>query len=694
MRRDTTYFASHDSAQLGKRLVERVEQYDKHALVRHMDERLASAYRYYYDTPPVIMRGGEQGELADVRINHSRALVGALLNLITAPKLVWTPRAATFSYRSVRQTELASAVLEHYWHHKQVGAICNQAVEEAIAFTEGFVLVEWDSMAGSPYIPDPASPERVIRTGDVTFTNVSSWDVIRDPNKRAWKDLDWVVVRVWRNRFDLVARYPDKADRILSADSGFEKGRNTYSPSRMGPDTDDIPLYLFYHKAGAVLPFGRETRFLATGEILEDGPLKFDTIPLHRVTPAELINTPFGYSAYLEILAVQELSDSIHSSIATNITTFGTQSIAVEESSPLQIDEVAGGMRVIYYPPNGRPPEPLQLTRSPPEAFQYLKDLKSYQELLMGLNAVVRGEAQSDRLSGSALALLQSQALQQASALQGNYIEMVQAIGTSVIRIIRSAASVPLKISVVGRTRLNVVRETAVTRDSLADVDEVFVEVGNPISQTAPGRFELAKELVQMGMVKSPEQLQQVLDTGRLDPLTQGAREELVNILRENEEIASGTVPPAMLHDNHMLHGREHPTPVASPEARRDPTVIQAYIEHMHQHYALYFGVPPEAILADPLYRERMLILTGQAPPPVMAPPMPGGPMPAPGPEGMPGGSPAPAGDELPDGAPMPGPQSAPGPGGDQPALPRPPVNPATGERWNPQDGGGLVPTG
>lgn len=690
MTRDRKYFAAADAQSIGAKLVEKVEQYDKHDLVRFVDQKLATAYHYYYDTPPVVMRGGDQGELAEVRINHSRALVNALLNLIVAPKLVWTPRAASLNYKSVRQTELASSVLEHFWHNKQVATYCTQAVEEAIAFTEGFVLAEWDPMAGAIYAPDPTDDTKVIRTGDIRFTSVSSWDVIRDPNKKSWRDLDWVIVRVWRNRYDLAARHPELAESILAADSDVEVDkRQRSSTSRQGPDTDDVPVYLFFHRPCAALPWGREVRFLANKTVLTDERLEYDSIPLHRVSPSELIGTPYGYSAHLEILGVQELSDSIHSAIATNITTFGVQSISVEEGTSLQVDDLAGGMRVLYRPPNSEPPQPLQLTKSPPEAFQYLKDLKAYQELLMGLNAVVRGEAQSDRLSGSALALLQSQALQQASALQGNYVQMVQALGTTVIQIIRRRATVPLKISIVGRQKLNLVREASISADELSQVDEVFVEVGNPISQTAAGRFELAQQLVQMQMVRSPEQLQQVLETGRLDPLTHSTREELVNILRENEDISQGSAPRAMLHDNHLLHGKEHTAPVASPEARKDPSVLSAYTAHMHEHYSLYYGVPPEMVETDPLYRDRMLILTGQNPPPPMAPPMPPG-MPPPGPETGPGSppGPGPAPDAPPEALAPPAPGTAPGPA--QP--PMQPENPATGQRWNAVDGGGAVP--
>lgn len=713
---DAQYFASARRDEVGERILSKIQQYDNHELVAQVSARLFSAWRYYFGYSPegfhstsVVARGGQQGELAVMRVNHSRALANALLNLIVAPKFVWTPRAASIDYDAVRQTELAASVLEHYWHNRKVASFAGRACEEAIVFTEGFVLVEWDKQLGAPFSPDPENENAIIRTGDLRFTNVSSWDVIRDPTKKSWDELDWVVVRVWRNKYDLAAKYPAQAKEILEAPADVESDKRPNSSKKW--ESDDVPVYIFYHKPCAALPFGREIRFLSNKTVLEFKKLDLETFPIHRCAPSELIGTPYGYSAYLEILGLQEMQDSIHSSVATNISTFAAQSIAMEEGSAAPIDELAGGMRVIYYPPGRKPPEALQLTKSPPEAFAYLDSLKNYQELLMGLNAVVRGEAQSDKMSGSALALLQSQALQQASVLQGSYTRMLEAIGSTVIALIRKNATVALKIGIVGKNKIDLVHETQVTKDDLSTVEQVYVELGNPISQTAAGRFELGQMMVQMKMVVSPEQLQQVFDTGRLDPMTKRQSEESLNILRENQDLAKGIPVVAMIHDNHLLHGREHPCVVANPSARRDFKVIDVYSKHMHQHYEQYFGVAPGQYIVDPLtgqeqfqvtdpfYRDRMLILTGQVPPPPMMPPgMPGMPPPGPGGGAPPGpGAPAPMG---PPGAA--GPQGVNGPGlpeGAPPAagavegpqMPDQPTNPVTGQEWDPMTGGGMV---
>jgi hypothetical protein len=692
---DDKYFATEGPEELGPKLVEKVGQYRYDTGVQQIDGRMWHAWRYYYGYDPMgfhatanVARGGVQGELAEIRINHSRSLVQTLLNLIVAPQFVWNPRAATMDYDAVRQVEAARAILEHYWHGRNFSTYATKAVESAISLSEGFIHEEWDPALGDEYSVDPENPANIVKTGDIRITNVAPWDVIRDPFKPSFDECDWVIVRQFRNKWNLAVQYPEKATEIRQVPTEVPvRGDAGYS---LKVATDDVPVYLFYHKPCASLPLGRMTKFVSSGDVLEDGILPYGTIPLQRVTCAELQGTPYGYTPYFEILGIQEVMDSINSSLATNITTFGTQSIAIEEGAPVHPDDLGGGMKIIYYRPGSQPPQPLQLTKSPPEAFKYLDDLKMHEELLMGLNNVVRGQMQTGKESGAALALLQSQAIQQASVLQRNYLNALMAAGTAILRIIRTQATMPMKIGIMGKGRLDLIRETEIDRTTVSQIDQVVVELGNPVSQTAAGRFELAMQLVQMQVVKTPAEVLEVLETGRLEPVVKGTQEELVNIMKENQDMVRGETPVVLLSDDHPLHGKEHTAAVASPAARRDPNVLRAYREHMHDHYSQFYGIPLEMVETDPLYRQRFLMLCGRPVPPEPAPPMPppGSPGPGPGPGGPPPEAAIPGAAEGPSAQAVTGPTLA-----GTAKMPSMPTNPATGQEWNPINGGGAVPT-
>lgn len=717
------YFADFNEKEFAGKVLAKIESSGEAEYLNQVRSKLATAYKYYFGhdlngihTASGLSRTGEQGELATFRVNHARALVNTLLNLVVSQRVAWQPKATNVDYESLKQVEVAKAVLEYYWLDRRVEKYVYNAVEEAIAFSEGYVLGLWDETAGED-VPDQLSPDatpedpKPAKSGDFVFENVSTWDVIRDPRKRSWDSLDWVIVRLWRNKFELAAKFPAYADKIFSAPLSPEGQLNRVTKQS---DNEDVPVYVFFHKPTAALPHGRESWILGNSAVLRDGSLSYTDLPLFRIAPAELIGTPYGYTQFFEIMAVQELIDSLHSSAATNLTTFGTQNIWLPPGAEISPDQLAGGVRIIQGTPNGdKKPEALQLCATPAELYHHLQELKHDQEMLFGVNAIVRGQVQSDKLSGTAMALLETQAKQQASGLHGSYRMAVQGLGDFVINESRKRAQAQRTISIVGRENAFLVQETTYSGESFGHIKRVLADIGNPLSQSVFGRSEQIKELMQLGLINNMEQYYQVMDTGRAEPVTQGLTNELLLIKAENDAISRGETPEVMLHDNHLLHGREHRSPVASPQARSNPVVLKADTEHMHKHYEAYFGVPAMQPVIDPLtgqpqigpdgqpitqpdpmYRTRMLVLMGLQPPDpaLMGPqPAPGGPPPGgppPQPNGAPGQGASPltppppqqSAEQNSPNAPVPGPGLAP----EKARLPSFPKMPTTGAKWQP----------
>lgn len=632
--------------------------------------RTERAFRYYFGleeggvhATSEVLRGGEQGELTEIRVNHSRALAQTLFNLIAAAKVSWQPVATNNDYSAASQAVLAQGILEYYWSDGTVSQRCQRALEEAIPYCEAFLFTEWDDTLGELVTQDETGGW--VRTGDIRFTNLSTWDVIRDPRKLSYDECDWIILRLRRNKYDLAARFPEFKDEILGATIDYTRYRPLKMFENYSADTDDCDCYYFFHKPTPAVPFGRESVFINANAVLTDGPLSYTFWPVHRVSHSEYHGTPFAYSPYLEILGVQELMDSLESAIASNQSTFAAQLIAMEQGSEIDLDVLGGGLKAVYYPPGGKPPAPLQLTRSPPEVFNYLETKKRDQEQLLGLNSVVRGEPMTGDQSGSALALLQATAVQQSSGLQANYLRFVQSVGNAVLELVKSRAALPRKIAISGKANKFLQNESEITGDSIGRIKKVMVEIGNPMAQTAAGRVSMAKELMANQLIKTPEQYIQVVETGRIEPLTQSIQNELLLVLKENEMILSGRQPIASADDDHKLHCAEHRGVMANPDARLSQEIVDAYQAHILEHEQLFYNTDP-----------RRLLLMGQTPPQ----PMPG--MPPPG--------------APPAGPPPPGPTGTPPtPGAPQPThLPQMPVDPGTGQQTSPPQGASLGQTG
>jgi hypothetical protein len=290
------YWASLAEDELGTKLWTKVEDYSQESITKAVSTRQTLAYRYYFGTDAdgihatsQVLRAGEQGELATIRVNHSRPLVNTLLNLIVAPKIVWSPKAVNVDYDSLRQTKLAQAVLEYYWSEKRVSSYTVRALEEALVLSESYVLLLWDEYGGEDNIPDENG--QMLKSGDICLRGVLPWDVYRDPTKGSYDDLDWVVVRVRKNKYDLMKSNPGKAEQIMQASGEAENQRSSLT-KKGDEDTDDVDCFYFFHRRTPALPGGREAMFLSGDCVLYADDLSYNEIPLYRVSAGEQFGTP------------------------------------------------------------------------------------------------------------------------------------------------------------------------------------------------------------------------------------------------------------------------------------------------------------------------------------------------------------------------------------------------------------------
>ena len=74
-----------DPEEFGRKVLERVDKFADLRLVQGVNSKHARAYQYYFGMDPSgvhatsqVLRGGEQGELAEIRVNHARPLVNTL----------------------------------------------------------------------------------------------------------------------------------------------------------------------------------------------------------------------------------------------------------------------------------------------------------------------------------------------------------------------------------------------------------------------------------------------------------------------------------------------------------------------------------------------------------------------------------------------------------------------------------------
>lgn len=700
------YFASPvdvPTEDIGTELMGRLQEQMAADFGRERRQKWAQAYRHRYGfdfgagSTSEVLRDGEQGELSKVRVNNSTTTQQALLGLLLSPKFNWRPIARNRDTGARAAQTIAINVLEYYWRVRRMARIAAKWADKGIRYGEAFVFAPWDETQGPDVIPDgpdmepdademgeppememapvdangaPVEPEttqtpapmpgestqtpapmpavttpsRMLKDGDFKFHVVSPWDHFTDEEATDDAMVDWRAVRIWMKRADVIALWPTTVDEgetesLISAQAPHDS--TTRINATLRRNADRIPVFFFFHDRTPAVPDGRETVLVNAKCVLKDGPLTYKRMPIVRFAPEEQDDSPHGYTVNFDQLGVQDVIDGLESAVATNQLTLATQSLYMEEGTKASPDETHG-MRVFYGKPGAEPPKPLALTATPKEVFDNLERLPSRQRDMMGLNDVSMGQPETAQMNAEAFALLAGMATQRNSPKQQALLDSMGELGALVLGELSERVSDERLIAIVGKGASNQYEEEYFTGGDLQGVEQVIVEVGNPLEQSVAGRFQLAQLYLQLGVKMTPDDVAQVVETGRLDVATNPIRSQDLLISHENDELSQGKPAPVSIFDDAIAHCIKHRAALDEPATRRNPQAVKAIQQHIDEHYVEYYGLPaqvdpmtgqpapidPKAM--DPMYSTRIRLLLGQQPPPMMMAPPPGGPQSAP----------------------------------------------------------------
>lgn len=614
------YFAADTPDKAVETLVEKSKGWFKGITDTDYIDKIKRSWRayhgQYYDKGHSLSSGGENGELVNLAVNHYRNLARHIHVMVTSTRPSFKCRAINTDKKSLIQANLGNGLLDYYMREMKLETIIKDAVEYAIILGSGYIKLEWNSTKGKIY--DYVEPDEMevfdydedgkpvdeegyelkpypIYEGDVEFKLLSPFDIVFDPTKQNYNENDWVLCRSFINKFDLAEKYPELRDSILKQETKDQIDKaNRRVLSQNIDETTDIAVYEFFHNRTESMPNGRYMLYVDGETVLTDTVMPYRDLPVYRITPSHILGTPYGYSDMFDLLPLQDMLNSLYSTAATNINAFGVQNILNPRGNDVSIEQVSDGMNFIEYNATMGKPESLNLVATSPEVYQMMQLLEKSMETLSGVNSVARGNPEQSLRSGNALALVQSQALQFVSGLQQSYIQLLEDVGTGLLNLLKDFANVPRIAAISGLNNSTEMREFK--SDDIKSVNRVVVDVGNALMQTTAGRAQVAENLLQMGLIDSPEKYLMVMNSGNLDYFTEGKMDEMMTIKGENEALIRGEEVTAIFSDNHALHIKEHRDVLADYMLRRDPELVQSVLDHMQEHINLLQTTDPNLL--------------------------------------------------------------------------------------------------
>lgn len=609
-----------------------------------------------------IKEAGEVGELLNVHVNELHSLIQSQLNLTTADKLIFEPRAGNDSPEADTQATLGKQILNFYATDGKLEAKFKQACRVMFLYGNAYVVQLWDPYKGDvtgtdfePVLDDSGNPvmetvtvqepsydpisgqtemreievtrpqeqEKPRKAGDVVHQIYGPQDVALDLGCRSQEDVSWYIVRERWNRWDLAARFPEHRQLILDRPSFEADELSRRDRTSFGQDmhTEEISVLRLLHDRCEAVPLGMECLVVGDTVILPPAPLAYKRLPVHVMIAEETLQSPLGFSNTWNLLGPQA---AYNAAASNGITTSDAGSIpkyAIARESNVDRQVLSNQMDVLYYNadpnlPNHGIPVLMQVPQFTNAYAEQMNLWRAAMERQSGVNAVVRGESAGK--SGTDNALMASQAQQYMNGYSRAYVECARSVMLGIIECLQIYATDDRMVSIVGEDESPYIGWFR--GENLTEIRQVTVEMGDPMTRTPQGKIALADTLLERFPGKiSPDQFLSFMSNGRLEPLYKSEANEIKLIRAENAKLAKGEEQPVLVSDIHETHIQEHLAILSSPKVRANNAVTAAVLAHVAEHGRKWREI--DSIL---------LAATGQTPAP--PPGMPGMPQPPAGP--------------------------------------------------------------
>lgn len=630
------YFANAPIDEIGEILMDRVENYYIFLNATGFMNLWRRSFAFFYNSARLggrINPVGKKLELQSISMDDYPNLLRNILVLTTAQVPSMQTLCANDDEKTLEQNKISQQILDYECRRHRVNDYLVQCAEDALWAGEGFIYKGWNPNLGEEVAPDSnpdtMAPEmgadgqqKVLHVGDWEFENLTALDIIRDVDNLSYNALEWVVVRRFQNKWNLIAQYPQYKDEIMRASWALTDKRNSKFGYSAVNHRDLVPTFEFFHNKTIAVPMGRQTLFLDADTVLFDGPLAYGARPVYRCAYAELRNNPFGWTVGFSLLPLAEANNRLTSTLLTNVATFGVTRVLNPRGGNISLQALSENLAIIDYTPvgpSGGKPEVLNMSNPiTKETGDLLKFINQKMETYSGINSTLRGQIENEEMSGAAMAMQASISLQYNAGFQKSFVKTLEEVGTGMIQDLQAFADAPRQALIVGTQNQGYMR--SYTSKEFDGINRVTVSASNPLLNTTAGKVNLADQLLQNGMLPQGEsgamKYIQVMNEGKIEPETQYLQSEYMAIQTDKEALLGGKMPIIQLTDNHPLRMQEVNALNNNPIIRNNPQLGQLVRQYVLQHFQQWLQMPPLLAAA----------LGIQPPPPQSAPGGPEGP--------------------------------------------------------------------
>lgn len=542
---------------------------------------------------------GEKGELVRCLIPKARLLIRQYVALATRQRYQFEVTTDVNDATPVETARLGKSLINAEVEKNSVDMLGERITEACLVKGMCWVSDTWATDQGE--IWGRATDNTVLYTGGTQIEVHDLHEVIFNWSHAEEKNLEWLIIRRRKNRWNLVAQFPELADEIKSLPSIRTERMNfpTFNLAVMNDDEDYIYVNEFYHKPTPALPFGRMLVYGNQNTVFFDGNNPYEKIPARLFRFQNIDNTLLGYPLLSSLLPAQEMLDHEVSVISSNHQAFGVQSVLVPKGSDISVQDTKTGLNFISYTPQnaegGGEPKALQLTATPPEIFQMQQALSAMLDELSGINATLRGQPPANVTSGAMAATLAAQALEFITSDTKGLTLGIEALMQMSLDNYKLFAKVEQIIDVVGEGNTSAVEQFKAQR--LNNLKRVKCRVGNPLMATVSGRLQLGEAILPMlqaGDNQAVSKYLGLIEGAPVESMFDSELSENTAIQQEIESLMKGETVTPYMTDNHPAYIREYRKILYNQNVRRQGQIVQHIMDLILERLKLEQLCPPE----------------------------------------------------------------------------------------------------
>lgn len=599
------YWFTEDGSKVVRRLAEIHDNWHKWSSNPIMQAWSRNAAAYYscvadnstWDTS--LSYEGEQGELVKMQIPEARSLARQFIALATKQKLSFQAVAQRTGSDVIQDTRLGNAVAAQVVESQRLDQKGERLAELAYILGIAFLQTTWRTDKGRPHAVSDVG--ELVYDGDLDIAVRGPGSVFWDYTIEEWDDLDWCEVKVPRNRWSLIAQFPDLSEEIMSLPAISRDSRSDQDTVN-ALNQDMVYVYEAYHKPTPAIPQGRMLMYSDDQTIYFDGANRYGCIPIEPMKPEPIIGTGLGYPIFSNLLPAQEMMDHSFSAWATNEAAHAVKNVTVPRGAAISVEEIQGMNWISFTPTNatgGGRPEVLDLNKTSNETMKLGDVLRDRQVGLSNLNSALRGQPPAGVTSGAAIATLTTNALEFMTSFQKSYAGCLERTMMHAFNAYQQFCELPHIVDIVGKSLQSYAKEF-IGKD-LKSIRGFKLSLSNPAMMTVAGRADIADKAMKTGLVKNMQEYFSILEGA---PVTELYKTELAEndlICSENNDLLDGTPVRAMAGDNHPMHAREHHAIMNDPELRRKAAagdgeaakILENTTNHILEHIDLAKNTDP-----------------------------------------------------------------------------------------------------